>query len=62
MPTEPTATPLPTDDAPQPTIAAAQPASDVQTQPNSSEGGYVVFGGIAAGLIGLLVFVMRRRR
>lgn len=61
-PTEPIATPFPTGGAPKPTAAAQPlPAGD-PAQSNPSGGSYVVFGGIATGLVGLLVLLMRRRR
>jgi hypothetical protein len=59
-PPEPAATSLPIAAASQP--ATRQPVSDAQTRPSSPGFSYVIFGGIAAGLVGLLVFLMRRRR
>ncbi len=59
-PPEPTATPLPTTAAPQP--ATRQLALDDQTPSSSPAVSYVVFGGIALGLAGLLTILMLRRR
>jgi hypothetical protein len=61
-PTVPTATPFPTDDALKPTAAAQPLPPGDPAQSSPSGGSYVVFGGIATGLAGLLVLLMRRRR